>query len=56
MGWEIFPKGLRILIERLHKEYSKKINYITENGMANNDVIIDGKINDSKRIKFIVIT
>ena len=53
MGWEIFPKGLRTLIERLHKEYSKKIPiYITENGMANNDVIVDGKINDSKRIKF----
>ena len=53
MGWEIFPKGLRILIEKLHKEYSKKIPiYITENGMANNDVIVDGKINDSKRIKF----
>ena len=37
MGWEIFPDGLRTLIERLHKEYSKKIPiYVTENGMANN--------------------
>ena len=53
MGWEIFPNGLRILIERLHKEYSKKIPiYVTENGMANNDVFKDGKIDDSKRIKF----
>ena len=45
--------SLRILIERLHKEYSKKIPiYVTENGMANKDVIMDGKINDTKRIKF----
>jgi len=53
MGWEVFPEGLKKLIERLHKKYSKNIPiFITENGMANKDFIKNGKINDIERVKF----
>ena len=53
MGWEVFPEGLKNLIERLHKNYSKNIPiFITENGMANKDFVKNGKINDFERIKF----
>tara|TARA_X000000368_G_C22935204_1_gene669565 strand:- start:223 stop:1095 length:873 start_codon:yes stop_codon:yes gene_type:complete len=53
MGWEVFPEGLKNLIERLHKKYSKNIPiFITENGMANKDFIKNGKINDIERVKF----
>ena len=53
MGWEVFPEGLKNLIERLHNKYSKNVPiFITENGMANRDCLKNGKINDFERIKF----
>ena len=53
MGWEVFPDGLKILIERLHKNYSKDLPiFITENGMANKDILKNSKIDDIERINF----
>ena len=53
MGWEIFPEGLSLLIKSLVKNYTKDLPlHITENGMANNDLLNDGKIDDYERINF----
>ena len=53
MGWEVFPDGLSFLIKRLVKEYSGSLPiHITENGLANKDTIINGKINDEQRVNF----
>ena len=53
MGWEIFPEGLTHVINKFTENYSKSIPiYITENGMANNDKIKKGIINDQERISF----
>ena len=53
MGWEIFPEGLPLLIKSLVENYTKDLPlHITENGMANNDLLNDGKIDDYERINF----
>ncbi len=52
MNWEIYPEGIYNML-KLYDEYPgiKKI-IITENGAAFNDQLIDGKVNDIKRIDF----
>ena len=54
MGWEVFPEGLNFFLQRTHKEYTKGLPlYVTENGMAHDDRLIDGKITDQARIDYI---
>lgn len=53
MGWEITPEALywgpRFYYERYHKPI-----YITENGIANLDLVsADGKVHDPQRIEFL---
>lgn len=54
MDWEIYPQGLYSLIDRIHKEYTGDLPlYITENGLALDDVLLDGEVNDNNRIQFV---
>ncbi len=54
MGWEIYPDGLYEFLTRTHREYTKGLPiYVTENGMANGDVLSDGIVNDPMRIDFL---
>ncbi len=54
MGWEIFPEGLHVLLTRLHREYSPPELYVTENGIACRDDLIDNvRIDDDDRIAFL---
>jgi len=53
MGWEIYPDGLPALLVKLNAEYALPPIYITENGMANPDQVVDGKVADSARIAFV---
>jgi beta-glucosidase len=53
MGWEIYPDGLRELLVGLHDDYDLPPIYIMENGMANIDAVVDGKVNDHARIAFL---
>ncbi|KAG1647633.1 Beta-glucosidase A [Nymphon striatum] len=54
MGWEIYPEGLYKFLKRTAQEYTKDLPlYVTENGMANADVIANGDINDPIRTAFI---
>ena len=50
MGWEIYPDGLRTTLVRMAKDYVSDLPmYVTENGMANPDVVEDGAVSDQIR-------
>jgi beta-glucosidase len=54
MGWEIFPEGLYEFLSRTHRDYSRGLPiHVTENGMANPDEIVAGKVDDDARIAFL---
>jgi beta-glucosidase len=54
MGWEIYPEGLYRLLTYVEQNYAGKLPIlITENGMANKDVLSDGQCDDEVRIDFI---
>ncbi len=53
MGWEVFPEGLSEILRWFREDYGNPKVYITENGAAFNDQLVDGKVNDPKRIKFL---
>jgi beta-glucosidase len=53
MDWEIYPQGLTELLLALQREYTLPPIYITENGMANVDHLVDGQVADSKRIDYV---
>ncbi|RED17949.1 GH1 family beta-glucosidase [Pontivivens insulae] len=52
--WEIQPDRLRQFITWAAKEYSGDLPiYITENGMAGHDYLLDGQCQDDQRIKYL---
>ncbi len=53
MGWEVFPAGLSELLERLHADYRLPPIYITENGAAYADRLVDGRVGDAGRIRYL---
>ena len=53
MGWEIYPQGLPELLFKLKGEYDLPPIYITENGMANPDVVVADGVPDQARIAFV---
>ncbi len=54
MGWEIYPDGLREILEQLTARYAKPALYITENGAAFDEVADgDGVVNDIPRLEYL---
>jgi beta-glucosidase len=54
MGWEVHPDGLRDLLTGFHGTYPNLPPiYITENGMASDDNVQDGHVDDPQRISFL---
>ena len=54
MGWEVYPDGLYHFLKRTHEDYTHGLPlYVTENGMANPDVIRDGEVDDQVRIDYL---
>ena len=53
IGWEIAPHAFTELLVTLNKQYSLPPMYITENGAACADHIIDGEINDDQRVRYL---
>ena len=54
MGWEIYPDGLYKFLKRTQAEYTGDLPiFVTENGMANADVLVDGQVNDLARIDYL---
>ncbi len=53
MDWEVYPDGLRELLVRLAREYRPKAIYITENGAAYPDGLVNGQVSDPERIHYL---
>jgi beta-glucosidase len=54
MGWEVYPLGLQELLIGFHKTYPNLPPiYITENGMASDDEVVDGEVIDNQRLSFL---
>jgi beta-glucosidase len=53
MNWEINPNGLADVIKMIRTDYSNIAIYITENGAAFEDELVNQSIHDIKRIKYI---
>jgi len=52
IGWEIYPKAFTELLVSLNDKYSLPAVYITENGAAMADKLVDGVVNDLDRIDY----
>ena len=53
MGWEIHPQTFTNLLIKIHNRYKPRSIFITENGSAWDDSLIDGKILDKGRIDYL---
>jgi beta-glucosidase len=54
MGWEIFPDGLRAMLVRMAREYTGDVPlYVTENGMAGDDALVGGAVEDPVRVAYL---
>ena len=54
MDWEVYPQGLYDFLVRTAQEYTGDLPlYITENGMANTDPIVNEAVNDHARIEYL---
>lgn len=53
MGWDISPEALAMIIKRLRSEYTEVPIYITENGAAFDDELVDGAVHDNDRVDYL---
>jgi len=52
MQWAVVPWGCRKLLEWIAERYDNPDIYITENGCAYHDEVVNGVVNDQRRIDF----
>ncbi|MEY4447759.1 MAG: hypothetical protein RLZZ433_774, partial [Pseudomonadota bacterium] len=53
MQWEVYPQGLTELLVRLNQDYDVPDIYITENGAAFKDELVQGRVHDNNRIEYL---
>jgi beta-glucosidase len=53
MDWPVDPTGLEEVLLRVKRDYGDIPLYITENGAAYPDQVVDGTVNDTDRIGFL---
>jgi beta-glucosidase len=53
MGWEVYPEGLTDLLLRVHRDYPVPPLFVTENGGAFVDHLVDGHVHDRDRTSYI---
>jgi beta-glucosidase len=53
MGWEVYPEGLTELLLRLNHDYALPPMYVKENGAAFKDTLVDGRVHDVQRTRYI---
>ena len=53
MGWEVYPEGLYDLLTEIKEVYGDIPLYITENGAAFDDELIDGQVKDEERLDYL---
>lgn len=53
IGWEVHPASFRKLLVRLHRDYAPRHMYVTENGAAYDDTVVDDRVDDPARVAFL---
>ena len=53
MDWEIYPQGLTELLLRLQRDYPVPPLFITENGGAFKDPVVNGQVHDADRTHYL---
>lgn len=53
MGWEVHPEGLYETLARVHYDYYFPAYFITENGAAYPDEVVNGQVDDPKRVSYL---
>ncbi|MGR3541269.1 MAG: GH1 family beta-glucosidase [Hasllibacter sp.] len=53
MGWEIWPQGLKAMLEHVRDHVGDLPVYVTENGMAGADELVRGAVHDNERIRYL---
>ncbi len=53
MGWEVHAETFTKLLKHMHREYGIKEFFITENGSAWDDKVVDGKVDDPNRVSYL---
>jgi beta-glucosidase len=53
MDWEIHPPSMHSTLKRFHNYANMPPIYITENGAAFEDEVIDNRVNDEERIRYL---
>ena len=52
-GWEVYPKAIYESLMRFKNEWGDLPVYITENGMSNQDTVVNGEVKDPERIAYL---
>jgi beta-glucosidase len=53
MDWIVRPDGLRDILMETDRRYKLKSLYVTENGAAFEDVVVDGEVDDAERLEYL---
>ncbi len=53
MGWIVRPDGLRAILSDAHRRYGLESIFVTENGAAYEDHVVDGHLNDVQRLEYL---
>jgi beta-glucosidase len=53
MGWEVYPKALYNQLKDLQNNYDNPKVFVTENGAAFKDTLVNGKVRDAQRIRYL---
>jgi beta-glucosidase len=53
MGWEIYPRGLTEILQRVAREYGPRAIYVTENGASFDDESRNGGVADPERTRYL---
>jgi beta-glucosidase len=54
MGWEVYPQGLEDLLRQFKRDYPNLPPItITENGMASDDQVVNGRVHDAQRVAYL---
>lgn len=53
MGWEVYPDHLYDALTRITRDYNAPEIYVTENGAAYGDQLVDGKVEDPDRVDYL---